>query len=379
MSDSFRVSGGERAGSERAAGDAEGVSALLGNDWRGPAATPVSPAPARQKAAPAQDPLHRKARKGTPAEEAARARELVAVAKIAVVETFDDLRFGRSLDVSRLEPIIDGISASIFRCATALPGVVRLKERHEYTYLHSIAVCGLMIGLARELEVDRALMPDIGLAGLLHDIGKSRVPAVLLDKAGPLSSEEFGVVRQHVERGRDILLQAGNIPPIPIDVCLHHHERMDGRGYPSGLTGDQLSIYARMGAICDVYDAVTSARSYKRTWTPGEALEWMNSTNGHFDPRLLSAFTTMVGIFPLGSLVRLRSQRLAVVLEQRDEVDSVPLGIFFCAESNRPMPWKLGNAALDPIVGMERADRWAIENWQELREQILAHFSEQLA
>ncbi|MFM9828496.1 MAG: HD-GYP domain-containing protein [Sphingomonas sp.] len=347
-------------------------SAFEDSDWRGRTNGGATPRDQRNRTGQ-RDPFHRKARKGSVQDEIARARELVAAAKSAVMDAFDAIGEGRPVDAPSLEPVVSGIAAAMARNATALPGVLRLKERHEYTYLHSLSVCGLMIGLARDLGLAEALMPDIGLAGLLHDIGKVRVPTLLLDKAGPLNDDEFGVVRQHVERGRDILIEAGSIPPIVHDVCLHHHERMDGRGYPAGVTGDQLSIYARMGTICDVYDAVTSARAYKRSWSPGEALEWMTSTTGHFDPRLLSAFTAMIGVFPIGSLVRLRSERLAVVLE--GSTDGAPeLGIFFCATTNMPLPWKLGNAGLDPVIGLERADRWAIGDWVDTREAIFAHF-----
>ena len=348
--------------------------ALQNDDWRGPDITP-RPVPRRPvvRAVPTvTERLHLNARKGDAAQERTRAKEIVAAGKDAVTGAFAAINAGLPIPIRALAPIVEAIAASVARDAAAMPGVTRLKERHEYTYLHSVSVCGLMIGLAHALEVDPALIPEIGLAGLLHDIGKARVPKLLLDKPGPLTDEEFAVVRAHSQRGHELLLQAGVESPIALDVCLHHHERPDGRGYPARLFGDEVSRFARMGAICDVYDAVTSARAYKESWTPGEALEWMAESDGQFDRKILSLFATMIGPLSLGTLVRLASDRLALVVEE-GEAGRAPIAIaFHCALVDRPLPLRIVDSRHDMITGVERAARWHFDDWRMIKRAAFA-------
>lgn len=350
---------------------------IQSTDWR-----ELSGASATLKAAQAA-PMRRPAQRRKPdtrpaplRDEMNRAREVIGVARSAVEQTFADIRFGRKIDVARLSPVVESIAASMSRNPIAIPSLTRLKQRHEYTYLHSVAVCGLMIGLARELEFDPALDFDIGMAGLLHDVGKAHVPRMLLDKPDPLNEEEFDLVRAHAVRGHEMLTDTGVAPEIALDVALNHHERMDGTGYPGGRTAEQLSIHARMGAICDVYDAVTSARAYKAAWSPGEALEWMSAAPGHFDRSILSVFSHMMGAFPIGALVRLSSDRLGVVLDEPDSDPlSPPVGVFHCAVTRRPLSLARIVPGSDIIVGIESPERWAFAGWNAMRADILNHFA----
>ena len=169
-----------------------------------------------------------------------------------------------------------------------------------------------------------------------------------------------------------MLGEGGGVSPIVRDICLHHHERMDGTGYPFGLTGDRLSVFARMAAICDVYDAITSKRPYKRGWSPAEALRDMGSWTGHFDERLFRRFVTAIGIYPLGALVRLRSNRLALVLsEERDRPDAPVVRSFFGVEQGHSLPVADGVAAGDdPILRMEAPEQWFAEDWATLSDRL---------
>lgn len=357
--------------------DHDSADSLMQGDWRAPgtggAPMPQRPTP-RASLGPAA--LHLGARRASVAQERNRAREIVSVAKEQITSTFEDVRFGRNINVKALWPLVSSITASVERHSGAIMGVTRIKDRHEYTYLHSVAVCGLMINLARRMNIDPSLHHTIGLAGLLHDVGKARIPTTLLDKAGPLTAEEMAVMRTHCELGHDILTGGEDrLPEIVLDVVLHHHERLDGTGYPDFKDQHSISTYARMAAICDVYDAVTSARTYKPAWSPAAAIEWMSEEPGQFDPQILSAFSGMIGIFPVGALVRLQSDRLAVVLEDPDGDPMMPpVCPFYCIMTKQALPWRLSPPGMDPIVGIESPDRWRMTNWKEMRVAILTHF-----
>lgn len=348
---------------------------FLGNDWRGPAeAAPAAPAdrPSRGRSGPTSK-LFLNARPTTLAAERARASEITRQAKCAVEKTFAEVRLGRTIASGALTPIVESIAASLARNPIALPSVMRLKDRRDYTFLHSIAVCALMIGLARELKLPDDDMHDIGLAGLLHDIGKARIPTLLLDKPGPLNAAEMEVMRSHAERGRDLLIKSGGFPDVALDVCANHHERIEGTGYPQGCSGPDLSIHARMAAVCDVYDAITSPRAYREAFSQSEALEMMADSAGLFDPAIFMAFRTMIATFPAGCIVRLHSERLAIVLDApaADPI-SPPVRAFYCAATSRPLPWRDVDTARDLIVGVERAERWNLGDWPALRTALLA-------
>ena len=243
-----------------------------------------------------------------------RARTVIKRSKAVLFKTFEQARLGRAVQVKDVIDVVDDIVEAVERHPTAMLNVARLKDKNEYTYMHSVAVCTLMVNLARTLNIPESEHRTIGLAGLLHDVGKAAVPIDILEHPGRLTDEQFAEIKMHPERGRDLISSDSDVPPEAIDVCLHHHERLDGRGYPFGISGGQISRVARMGAICDVYDALTSDRVYKESWEPSETLTRMLGWEGHFDRPLLFQFMRSVGVFPPGLLVELRSRRLAVTL-----------------------------------------------------------------
>lgn len=304
-----------------------------------------------------------------------RARALMERSKAAVVSMFTEARLGRAVQVDDALPLVDDIAASVARDPTAMVKVTRLKSKNEYTYLHSVAVCALMINLGRTLGLPEAELRDVGLAGLLHDIGKMSTPIEVLDKPGALTAEELRLVRNHPVEGHRLICDSAAVSAIALDVCLHHHERVDGRGYPFGLTGDQLSLYARMGAICDVYDAITSERAYKSAWSPNLALARMLEWEGHFDPQLLDSFIASIGIPPLGALVRLKSNHLGVVMEgpALHDPNTPPVRRFYAVEEAAFVDPVLTatDAGGDRIVGIERGTYWFGNSWAEVRKRVL--------
>ncbi|WP_288407830.1 HD-GYP domain-containing protein [uncultured Herbaspirillum sp.] len=229
---------------------------------------------------------------------------------------FSGARLGKVLHLEQCVALVEEIACSVLHEPTALLSVLRLKLNDEYTYLHSVAVCALMVALGRTLGLSESACREAGLSGYLHDVGKAFIADDILNKPGKLTAEEFSLIKQHPELGYQYLIQNPDIPAYACDVCRHHHERLDGRGYPDALPAASITLYARMTAICDVYDALTSERPYKHGWDPAEALYQMANWEGHFDRTLLLAFVKTLGIYPVGSLVRLESGVAGLVIRQ---------------------------------------------------------------
>ncbi|MBS4019390.1 MAG: HD-GYP domain-containing protein [Dechloromonas sp.] len=299
------------------------------------------------------------------ADEVKRASRIVAKGREAVVSMFQEARMGKAIEAEAAAPLVEEISNSMLRNPGALVSIARLKTADDYTYLHSVAVCALMIALARQLGLDEQQTREAGMAGLLHDLGKVMMPSAVLNKPGKLTDAEFAVVKTHPEEGHKLLLAGNGASEIARDVCLHHHEKFDGSGYPAGLSGEAISLYARMGAVCDVYDAITSNRPYKAGWDPAESIRRMAEWKGHFDPAIFQAFVKSLGIYPVGSLVRLESGKLGVVVEQNGQSLLKPrLKVFFSTRSQsylKPEIIDLARSA-EKIAGREDAEKWGIKD-----------------
>ncbi len=301
-----------------------------------------------------------------------RAAQICRESKRAVVSMFQEARMGKTVDAAGAQRLVDEISDSVARNASALISLARLKTADDYTYMHSVAVCAMMISLARQLGLDEVQIRSAGLAGLLHDLGKAAMPMQVLNKPGKLTDAEFAIMKSHPAEGYKMLKAVGNVDPIALDVCLHHHEKTDGSGYPKGLKDEQISLYAKMGAVCDVYDAITSNRPYKSGWDPAESLRKMAEwANGHFDQKVFQAFVKSLGIYPIGSLVRLASGRLGVVVEQSSKSLTTPLvKVFFSTKSNLRVPPDVIDLSAptcsDKIAGREDPAKWKFPDLDEL-------------
>ncbi|MDP2231875.1 HD-GYP domain-containing protein [Methylotenera sp.] len=307
----------------------------------------------------------------TASEEHERAKQVITGSKKAVASMFHDARMGKAINAESAMQLVDDIAASVDRNLSALISLVRLKNKDEYTYMHSVAVCALMVALAKELGLSEAETKQAGLAGLLHDIGKAGIPLEVLNKPGALTDEEFILVKLHPERGHELLLQANIVDEVVLDVCLHHHEKVNGKGYPHQLKADEISIFAKMGAVCDVYDAITSNRPYKEGWEPGISLQRMAQWSDHFDDRVFKAFVKSVGIYPIGSMIKLKSGRLAVVIDQSPKSLLTPLiKVFFSTKSNSRIKVELVDLSKiheqDSIVGHENPLAWGIHDINEI-------------
>jgi len=292
------------------------------------------------------------------------AQQIISKAKLATMNMFQDARMGNSISTTDIGPLVEDISQSITRNPAAMICITRMKNKDDYTYLHSVAVCALMIALGKQLNYEGDLHA-LGMAGLLHDVGKMAIPENILNKPGKLTEAEFDLVKTHPQRGWEMLTKNNIADKVSLDVCLHHHERIDGQGYPEKLSAEKLSLVARMGAICDVYDAITSDRSYKKGWEPADSLKKMAEwQNGHFDSDIFKAFVKTIGIYPSGTLVKLKSRRLAVVSDQSNKTLLQPkIKVFFSCSSKAPIPIK--NIDLshsnESIESVESPQNWGFD------------------
>jgi len=284
---------------------------------------------------------------------------------------FAEVRLGNAIEPAECAALVDDVVGSIDRHPDALLSLARLKSADEYTYMHSVAVCALMVSLGRRLGLDDDRCREAGMAGMLHDLGKAATPQDVLNKPGKLTPEEFEIIKTHPRRGYEMLIEGAKVSDGVQDVCLHHHERYDGTGYPDKLAGEKISLLSRMGAVCDVYDAVTSDRPYKAGWDPAYALAQMATWKGHFDSAVFQTFVKSIGIYPTGSLVRMRSGRLAVVLEQSPSSLTKPrVKIFFSTKAGLPLePQVLDLASThvtDNIEARENPENWNFPYLTEL-------------
>jgi putative nucleotidyltransferase with HDIG domain len=301
------------------------------------------------------------------AEEVKRAAKICAKGKESVVSMFQEARMGKAIDHEAAGALVEEISDSVMRNPGALISLARLKTADDYTYMHSVAVCALMVALAGQLGLDEKATRAAGMAGLLHDLGKALMPMEVLNKPGKLTDAEFAIIKSHPVEGHRLLVEGGGADTVSLDVCLHHHEKVDGSGYPDHLKDEEISLFAKMGAVCDVYDAITSNRPYKEGWDPAESIRKMTEwAKGHFDPRIFQAFVKSIGIYPTGSLVKLASGRLGVVIEQSPKSLLAPqVKVFFSTKSKTYIPPELidlSKGGAEKIVGREDAVTWGIKD-----------------
>jgi putative nucleotidyltransferase with HDIG domain len=303
-------------------------------------------------------------------DETARARRLHGEANKIVRHMMEDIRLGQQVQVDRVEPLVEGMVDSIFRNQDALLPLARLKRHDDYTFQHSVSVCALLVAFGRGMKLPREAIKEMAMGGLLHDVGKARIPDNILNKPAKLSDDEFSKMQSHVTQGVVLLQQADGVSDIAMRVAAEHHERFDGTGYPDKLAGEKISVYGQMAAIVDVYDAISSERVYHKGMPPTQALkkllEW---SSHHFDPQLVQAFIRAIGIYPTGTLVQLESKRLGVVVEQNEGNLLEPVvRVFYHAGKLHYIPPETLNLAKtqDRIASFENYEKWKIDPYQWL-------------
>lgn len=272
----------------------------------------------------------------------------------------EDVRIGRSIDSTEAREAVENIMDSITRNHEALVCLTQLKNRDEYTSIHSMNVCILCVAFARHLGFSEEQIRIIGVGALLHDLGKMRVPLEILNKPGKLTSEEFAIMKNHVVLGAEILKKTPGIPPKSLRVAMEHHERFKGGGYPRGLSEGQISLVGQLAAIVDVYDAITSDRVYHNHMHPHDAIKRMYEwRENDFNSALLEKFIKCIGIYPLGSLVEVNKADIGFVVSS-NMTSALKPDILLVMDGQRkryPAPHKISLA--DKGAAAQK-DKWVI-------------------
>jgi putative nucleotidyltransferase with HDIG domain len=319
------------------------------------------------------DPKLQAGEKTSHAEELGFAKQIQKEANKVIHSVLGDVRLGKQIQVERLSPVVSQITESILRNQGTLVSLCRIREGDTYTFQHSVSVCTLLVTFCRYMEMSPEVIHEAGIGGMLHDIGKMRVPDHILNKPGKLTDPEFAIMQGHVALGLEILRQTPGISRTVIQVAGEHHERFGGSGYPERIKGSEISTLGRMAAIVDVYDAITSNRIYHRGMEPPAALtklfEW---SEVHFDPELVQHFIQAIGIYPVGSLVRMASERLAVVMEQGEQGLLFPkIRVVYDIQRGKkisPLDLDLADPETggDSVLGNEEPEAWGLNPFDYL-------------
>jgi len=254
------------------------------------------------------------------------ARKVHTRTRSYINRALEDVRLGQAVNTEEAKELVTEIANSITRSPHAMLWLTNLKNRDEYTAIHCMNVCVMAVSFGRSLGMEKTELELLGLGGLLHDLGKMRVPLEILNKPSKLTAEEFEVIKTHPMEGYNILKKQGKLPEVVLDIVKHHHERRNGKGYPSQLEGDEINSMTRIVAIVDVYDAITSDRCYHDAISPYDALknmyEWVKED---FDKEMIEQFIKCLGIYPIGCVVELNLGHIGIVVSASEKSKLRPI------------------------------------------------------
>lgn len=258
-----------------------------------------------------------------------------------VSNVLDDVRSGRMFNSGAVKHIAENIATVTMRNKSVLLSMTKLRTQDEYTFQHSMNVSVYAASLATHLGMSRQEVEQIANAGLMHDIGKMMVPESILNKPDKLTDEEYSIMKQHVELGYEYLKKQG-FQKEHLQLTLEHHERYDGSGYPQGLTDENISIAGKIGAIVDIYDAITSDRVYHKGVKAPTALKMMFQwADSHINKSVLEFFIKNIGIYPVGSLVLMSTYELAIVGKINNNKPTDPVVLVFMNKLGDKLPIKV--------------------------------------
>lgn len=269
-------------------------------------------------------------------------REVRSVTK----NMMDNIRLGAAINTSQAKDTVNECVQSVIRHPDALLWMAKIREKAEYTAEHCLNVCILAIAFGRQLGLDEGDLQKLGLCGLLHDVGKMRVPTEILNKPATLTPKEFNMMKAHTVHGRNLLMSTPGIYDGVIDTAYSHHERIDGEGYPRKLPGQGISYFTRIISIVDAYDAMTADRCYSEAKTSTEALKIIYQHRGtQFDDALGFKFLQTIGLYPAGCIVELYSGEVGIVVESNQRYRHLPKVILLLDEKKEKQKERIADLA----------------------------------
>jgi putative nucleotidyltransferase with HDIG domain len=243
-----------------------------------------------------------------------------------IKDSFKSIQINSKINVEQLKKVVDDIIDEILYNKNVLVGLSDIRAVDEYTYGHSVNVCAISIIIGVALGYDQLRLRDLALGAILHDVGKCKIPKETLNKRGTLTEDEFSLIKKHTEEGFILIRQYEEISSLVAHVAYQHHERLDGTGYPRRLNGDEIHEFAKIVAVADVYDALVTNRPYRDSILPHEAVEMiMAGTGSHLDEQVVKVFLKNITLYPNGSIVRLTTGQMGVVVDQNRGANSRPI------------------------------------------------------
>ncbi|MBB6215952.1 putative nucleotidyltransferase with HDIG domain [Anaerosolibacter carboniphilus] len=248
------------------------------------------------------------------------------IAKKTIYQVMQDLKVKKALDFQSIQVAINRIVDELLDNRDIMVNLSDLRCVDEYTFAHSVNVAVLSIVIGKALGYHELRLRDLGIAAILHDIGKTQIPNEILNKPGKLLEEEIEIMKNHTRFGYEILKDYDEISALSRVGALLHHERIDGSGYPFGKRGEEISEFARIIAIADTYDAMTSNRVYKKRITPDKAIEYLIAmAHHHYDYDIVKIFLNHLTVYPIGTMVKLNTKEHAIVIDNNRYMPTRPI------------------------------------------------------
>jgi HD-GYP domain-containing protein (c-di-GMP phosphodiesterase class II) len=280
---------------------------------------------------------------------------MVREARRITKNLMDEARLGSSINTEQAKSTVSDCVQSILRNPDALLWLSKIRDVDEYTAEHSLNVCILSIAFGRHIGFEEGELHKIGLCGLLHDVGKMKVPLDVINKPGRLTDKEFKMIKAHAVHGRNLLMTSSGGYQGVVDVAYSHHERIDGKGYPRGIKASGITDFSRIVSIVDAYDAMTAQRCYAEAMPSTEALREIYRCRGtQFDERIATQFVEMVGIYPPGSIVELVNGCLGIVLNTNYRNRHLPKVLIVRGQDKSESKEKIVNLAETVDGSLER-------------------------